>query len=80
MGMFSAVMGGVLRDVLTNEIPVLFRKEIYATACMAGALLYVSLEYLKVPDYINLSLSMLLIVAIRFVSVKYNLSLPKFRN
>lgn len=80
LGMFSAVMGGVLRDVLTNEVPVLFRKEIYATACMAGALLYVSLSYLKFPQVLNLCVSMALIATIRIVSVKYNLSLPKFRN
>ena len=39
MGMFSAVMGGVIRDLLTNEIPIIFKKEIYATACLAGAIL-----------------------------------------
>ncbi|MBL7836986.1 MAG: trimeric intracellular cation channel family protein [Bacteroidetes bacterium] len=80
MGMFSAVMGGVLRDVLTNEIPVLFRKEIYATACVSGALLYVVLVNLNTMPQLNLSVSALLIVLIRFVSVKYKLSLPKFRN
>ncbi len=80
MGMFSAVMGGVLRDVLTNEIPVLFRKEIYATACVSGALLYVVLVNLNTMPQLNLSVSALLIVLIRFVSVKNKLSLPKFRN
>ena len=36
MGMFTAVMGGVIRDTLTNEVPVIFRKEIYASACLGG--------------------------------------------
>ncbi len=80
MGMFSAVMGGVLRDVLTNEIPVLFKKEIYATACVAGALLYVLLVRTSSFPQLNLILSALLIVFIRFISVRYKLSLPKFRN
>lgn len=79
LGMFSAVMGGVLRDTLTNEIPVLFRKEIYATACMAGALLYVSMWYFQCNLKLSQMLSMFLIVAIRIVSVKYQLSLPRFR-
>ena len=79
MGMFSAVMGGVLRDVLTNEIPVLFRKEIYATACMAGALLYVTFDYFHVIRQISLPVSMLLIITIRVLSVRYKLTLPKFR-
>lgn len=79
MGMFSAVMGGVLRDVLTNEIPVLFKKEIYATACMAGALLYVSFDYFQIERLISLPVSMLLIITIRVLSVRYKLTLPKFR-
>lgn len=79
MGMFSAVMGGVLRDVLTNEIPVLFKKEIYATACIAGSLLYVVLVSNVHLPHFNLIVSALVVVAIRFVSVKYKLSLPKFR-
>ncbi len=79
MGMLSAVMGGVMRDVLTKEVPVLFRKEIYATACMAGALLYVWLIRFQVNDLYSLLSSVALIAIIRIVSVKYQLSLPKFR-
>lgn len=79
MGMFSAVMGGVLRDVLTNEIPVIFRKEIYATACLAGALLYLGLERAGWTREANVLVSATLIFVIRLASVKWNLSLPKFR-
>ena len=79
MGMFSAVMGGVLRDVLTNEIPVIFKKEIYATACLAGAFLYLLLDYLNVERNINILLAISLIFVIRVIAVKYNISLPKFR-
>ena len=79
MGMLSAVMGGVIRDVLTREVPVLFRKEIYATACMAGALLYVLLLKWQVHDLFSLLSSVAVIAIIRIVSVKYQLSLPKFK-
>lgn len=79
MGMFSAVMGGVLRDVLTNEIPVLFRKEIYATACLTGAFFYLSLDRLGCERSLNVIVSVVLIFLIRIISVKRNLSLPKFR-
>ena len=79
MGMFSAVMGGVLRDVLTNEIPTLFRKEIYATACLAGAFLYLALDHLHLNRNLNFILSISLIFIIRLISLKLNLSLPKFR-
>jgi len=79
MGMFTAVMGGVIRDTLTNEVPVLFHKEIYATACLAGAILYLVLFNFGVPRDINFLLSGSLIVLIRVLAVRYNLSLPKFR-
>lgn len=79
MGMFSAIMGGVIRDVLTNETPVLFRREIYATACLAGAVLYLLLFSAGVTRNINLTLSILLIVTIRILAVKYNLTLPNFK-
>ena len=78
MGMFSAVMGGVIRDVLTNEIPVLFKKNIYASACLAGATVYLLLDYIGCERNFNIIISMLLIFGIRVIAVKYNLSLPKF--
>ncbi len=80
MGMFSAIMGGVIRDVLTNETPVLFHKEIYATACLAGAALYLMLHHFNCDRTLNFLLSGLLILLIRVVAVKLNISLPKFRN
>ena len=79
MGMFSAVMGGVLRDVLTDETPILFRKEIYATACLSGAFIYIALEYLDIPRTINILLSILFILLIRILAIKFNIILPKFR-
>ncbi|MBN3581611.1 trimeric intracellular cation channel family protein [Algoriphagus aestuarii] len=77
MGMFSAVMGGVIRDTLTNEIPILFRKEVYASACLAGAVLYVVLNYFEVERDWNLLVSMSLVISIRFLAMKYKLSLPR---
>jgi uncharacterized membrane protein YeiH len=79
MGMFSAIMGGVIRDVLTNETPVLFRKEVYATACLAGAILYLILFKVGLDRHINLVLSIVVIFVIRILAVKYKLSLPNFR-
>ncbi|MDF2156376.1 trimeric intracellular cation channel family protein [Algoriphagus sp. CAU 1675] len=77
MGMFSAVMGGVIRDTLTNEIPILFRKEIYATACLVGAALYVFLDLYDVHRNYNLLISMSVIIGIRLIAMKYKLSLPR---
>ena len=78
MGMFSAVMGGVIRDTLSNEIPVIFRKEIYATACLAGAILYLVLHpYLD--RNLTLLLSIGLIIVLRLLAVKFKLSLPSLK-
>ena len=77
MGMFSAVMGGVIRDTLTNEIPILFRKEVYASACLAGAIIYLVLNSFEVQRDINLLVSISVIIAIRMLSMKYKLSLPR---
>ncbi len=79
MGMFSAIMGGVIRDVLTNETPVLFRKEIYATACLVGAILYLVLYQFDIDRNSNLMISSGAILIIRFVAVKYKLALPNFK-
>ena len=78
MGMFSAVMGGVIRDVLTNEIPIIFKKAIYATACLAGATLYLLLNYIGCERNANVLISALLVIVIRIIAVRRNLSLPKF--
>lgn len=75
MGMFSAVMGGVIRDTLTNEIPVLFRKEIYASACLTGAIIYLLLRETGLPREVNLIASVSSIAAIRFLAVRYKITL-----
>jgi uncharacterized membrane protein YeiH len=79
MGMFTAIMGGVIRDVLTNETPVLFRKEIYATACLAGAILYLVLFKVGIDRNVNMIVSIVVIFIIRMMAVKFKLSLPNFR-
>lgn len=79
MGMFSAIMGGVLRDVLSNEIPIIFRKEIYATACLAGACIYLLLLHLQWHRDTALIVSVAIIFLIRVIAVKYDLSLPHFK-
>lgn len=79
MGMFSAVMGGVIRDVLINETPVLFRKEIYATACLAGATLYLLLDQAGVDRQANMVIAICTIFVVRILAVRFKLTLPSFR-
>ena len=80
MGMISAVFGGVLRDVLTAKIPLIFEKEVYASACLAGGISYLILHYFKVDENINFIVSAIVIASIRAVAVKFHLELPKITN
>jgi uncharacterized membrane protein YeiH len=75
MGMVSATFGGVIRDVFCNEIPLIFRKEVYATACLVGAVIYLILEKFNPDSIINTIITVCIIIVIRFVAVKYKLSL-----
>lgn len=76
MGVFSAVMGGVIRDTLTNKRPIIFSREVYATACLAGAAVYLLLESWDVSRNINFLVSGGIIVLIRALSIRFNLKLP----
>ncbi len=79
MGMISAVVGGITRDVLCREIPLIFRKEIYATACLLGAVVFYLGMELDLPENLNYLLTTAVIITIRTVSIRYNLSLPKMK-
>jgi uncharacterized membrane protein YeiH len=79
MGVFTAVMGGVIRDTLIQKIPILFNREIYATACLAGAILYVILHSFAVPRNINIPISSALIILIRILAIKFHLELPRLK-
>jgi uncharacterized membrane protein YeiH len=80
MGMISAVFGGVLRDVLTNKVPLIFEKEIYASACLAGGITYLVLNYFHVLENIIFVVSASVIVIIRVIAVKFHLQLPKIKD
>ncbi len=77
MGTISAVFGGVIRDILTNETPLIFRKEIYATPCILGGLLYFLLSSTAIDIRIISLLTALLIISIRLLAVKKKWALPR---
>jgi len=72
MGMVSAVFGGVTRDVICNEIPLIFRKEIYALACLLGGALFVLLRYFQVSYDLNIVLTIALIITMRILAVRFH--------
>ena len=75
-GVITATFGGVIRDILCNDIPLIFRKEIYATACVLGGICYVSLHTFGASENINLIISGFVIAGIRTISVLKKYSLP----
>ena len=79
MGVVSAVFGGVIRDVLCNEVPLIFRRQIYASACLAGGLVYVLGLQASLPALWISLLSIAIVVGIRYLSVRYNWSLTILR-
>ncbi len=80
LGTITACFGGVVRDVLLNNIPLLFRKEIYAMACIIGGLIYFLLRELKLDADVITILCILIIFVIRLLAVRYKISLPQMYN
>ncbi|PKL97398.1 MAG: hypothetical protein CVV17_12125, partial [Gammaproteobacteria bacterium HGW-Gammaproteobacteria-7] len=74
----TGVAGGVMRDVICNEIPLIFQKEIYATACIAGALMFIGLRELGTPHWLDTGVSMLTVLLIRLAAIRWHVSLPRF--
>jgi uncharacterized membrane protein YeiH len=76
LGTMTACFGGVIRDILCNEIPVIFRKEIYATACILGGLTYFLLrEFMADTNFVFIIAGVIVIVT-RLLAVKFKISLP----
>jgi len=78
MGIMTGVAGGVMRDVICNEIPLIFKKEIYATACLAGAVTFVLLRMLATPHWLDTGVAMLVVLSIRLAAIRWRVSLPRF--
>ena len=78
LGTITATFGGVIRDTLCNEIPVIFRKEIYASACIVGATTFLILHKFNLETNINYIITTCIIILIRLIAVKLKLSLPNF--
>lgn len=76
LGTITASFGGVIRDVLLNNVPLLFHKEIYALASIIGGIFYCVLKQTPLNDDAAKIVCILLILIIRLLAVKYKLSLP----
>ncbi len=76
LGTISASFGGVIRDILCNEIPVIFRKEIYATPCILGGITFFALKYFQLEKDLIYIFTALMVITIRLIAVKFKVQLP----
>jgi len=76
MGMITGSVGGILRDILINEVPLILRKDIYALACVLGGFVYYICTKLHAPIELTQILSAGSVILMRLLAVKYHLSLP----
>lgn len=78
MGVMTGAAGGVIRDVICNEIPLIFQKEIYATACILGSLVYIGLLKLDVTHWFATGAAMAVVLIARLAAIRWHLGLPRF--
>lgn len=79
MGTITGSVGGVMRDVLLNEVPLLFRKDIYALACVFGGVVYFFCGYFNLPTGVTETIAALTVIVFRLLAVKYHIHLPKLQ-
>lgn len=79
MGTMTGVTGGILRDVITAQVPLILRREIYATAAIVGVAVYLALHALGMPHAPAFGAGMIVVVAVRLLAIRWDLHLPVFR-
>ena len=76
MGMITGSVGGVIRDILINEVPLIFRKDIYALACVVGGLIYFVAFKLNFSPVVMQTAASVSVIVTRVIAVKYHISVP----
>jgi len=79
MGVMTGIMGGIFRDVLCNEPPIVFHSPLYATVSWAGSLLFIALLQLNLDITLAAIIAGLSIFVSRLLAIYYNIKLPRFR-
>lgn len=78
MGLLTGVAGGMIRDVLARRVPMVLRQEVYATASIAGGVVFVGLEAFPVPLAVSIVSGLVVTLALRLSAIHWHLSLPVF--
>jgi len=77
MGVMTGTAGGVIRDLFANQVPLIFRREIYASACVAGSILLVGLEAVGIGRPAAALLAAGTVITVRLLAIHYDWALPK---
>lgn len=78
MGIMTGVVGGMMRDVLSGEIPLILRREVYATASLCGATVFVGLAPVLASSPLRSALAVAATLSLRLAAIRWNLSLPLY--
>lgn len=79
MGMITGSVGGIMRDILINEVPLIFRKDIYALACVLGGIVFYICTEFKLQSEITQILSAVSVILMRVIAVRFHLGLPALK-
>ncbi|MBF2719503.1 trimeric intracellular cation channel family protein [Psychrobacter sp. NG254] len=79
MGVWTAILGGLLRDIICNEIPLVLQREIYITASVAGSVTYLVLQYFGVSAGVNEFIMLFVIFFVRMLALRFDWHLPSIR-
>ncbi|MCO6485918.1 MAG: trimeric intracellular cation channel family protein [Saprospiraceae bacterium] len=79
MGTITGSLGGVIRDVLLNDIPLIFRRDIYALACVVGGAVYFLCLFLSLPDGVTEIVAALTVIVIRWAAIRFHIHLPQLQ-
>lgn len=77
-GMLTGICGGMLRDILCNDIPLVLRKELYAVIALAGSLLYIILAHFQIPHSLNIFIVLIAIFTARLLAIFFHIQIPIF--
>ena len=79
MGMITGAVGGLIRDVLVNQVPLILRKDFYAMACILGGLIFFLCVKLGLKSEITQTITFVAVILIRMLSVRLHIGLPKLK-
>lgn len=80
MGAITGSIGGVIRDILLNEVPLLLQKDIYALACIAGGVVYFACHYFQLTTGLTELIAAAVVMLVRIIATQFHIHLPVLKS